>query len=219
VRIRGVEFPPALIDAHKAGHLVLFVGAGASMKEPSSLPGFKGLVEIVRDEAGLTTVIGDVSKAPMDEVMGRMEDAPYCIKVHERVAYYIGKPDSLPNDCHAAIARLASAGCPRIVITNYDEHLTESLTPSTPAYFAPALPMVDNFQGLVYLHGALSHGADCLIVTDRDFGKAYLTDAWAARFVERMFAQYTVLFIGYSHNDVIMKYLARGLGRSKDATS
>ena len=31
-----------------------------------------------------------------------------------------------------------------------------------------------------------------------------------------MFTRYTVLFIGYSHNDVIMKYLARGLGRVKD---
>jgi hypothetical protein len=236
VRIRGVEFPPAVIDAHKAGDLVLFVGAGASMREPSSLPGFKRLVEIIRDEAGLTTVIGDLNGEPddsaagdsavaptqmrtgppLDEVMGRMEDVPYGIKVHERVAYHIGNPDSRPNDCHAAIARLASAGYPRIVITNYDEHLTVSLSPSTPDYFAPALPMGDNFHGLVYLHGALSHGADSLIVTDRDFGRAYLTDAWAARFVERMFTRYTVLFIGYSHNDVIMKYLARGLGRAKD---
>jgi hypothetical protein len=216
VRIRGVEFPPALIDAHKAGDLVLFVGAGASMKAPASLPGFQGLVKIIRDEAGLTTVIGDVTGAPLDELMGRMADEPYRIGVHERVAHHIGNPDSRPNDCHAAIATLASAGRPRIVVTNYDEHLTPSLSPSVPKYFAPALPMGDNFEGLVYLHGALSQGADSLIVTDRDFGRAYLTDAWAARFVERMFTRYTVLFIGYSHNDVIMKYLARGLGRVKD---
>jgi hypothetical protein len=217
VRIRGVEFPPALIDAHKASDFVLFVGAGASMKEPSSLPGFQRLVEIIRNEAGLTTVIGDVTGAPLDEVMGRMEDAPHHIRVHERVAYHIGgNPDSRPNDCHGAIARLASAGCPRIVITNYDEHLTALLSPSIPNYFAPALPMGDDFDGLVYLHGALSQRADSLIVTDRDFGRAYLTDAWAARFLERMFTRYTVLFVGYSHNDVIMKYLARGLGRVKD---
>jgi hypothetical protein len=216
VRIRGVEFPPALIDAHKAGDLVLFVGAGASMQEPSSLRGFQGLVEIIRDEADLTAVISDVTGAPLDEVMGRMEDAPHCIGVHQRVAHHIGNPNSRPNDCHAAIARLASAGWPRIVITNYDEHLTASSSPSLPKYFAPALPMGDDFEGLVYLHGALSQGANSLIVTDRDFGRAYLTDAWAARFVERMFTRYTVLFIGYSHNDVIMKYLARGLGGVKD---
>lgn len=78
------------------------------------------------------------------------------------------------------------------------------------------MPEDPNFEGAVYLHGALSRGAASLIVTDRDFGRAYLTDAWAARFVERMFTRYTVLFIGYSHNDVIMKYLARGLGRAKE---
>ncbi|WP_198166764.1 DUF4020 domain-containing protein [Mycobacterium sherrisii] len=216
MRIRGVEFPAGLIDAHKAGELVLFVGAGASMGAPSSLPGFQKLVELTRDEADLYEIIGDVSKAPLDEVMGRMEDAPYLIKVHERVAHHIGDPNSQPNDAHAAIAQLASTGSPRIVVTNYDEHLTKSLSPSVPHYFAPALPMGDNFEGVVYLHGALSRGADSLIVTDRDFGRAYLTDAWAARFVERMFTRYTVLFIGYSHNDVIMKYLARGLGRVKE---
>jgi len=51
-----------------------------------------------------------------------------------------------------------------------------------------------------------------LIVTDEDFGRAYLNDAWAARFLDRMFATFPVLFVGYSHSDTIMKYMARGLG-------
>ena len=57
-----------------------------------------------------------------------------------------------------------------------------------------------------------------LIVTDKDFGRAYLRDAWAARFLERMFASFTVLFIGYSHDDVVMRYLARASGASPAAT-
>ncbi len=66
---------------------------------------------------------------------------------------------------------------------------------------------------MVYLHGRLDQEHHRLIVTDEDFGKAYLTDAWAARFLDRMFGEYPVLFfVGYSHNDTIMKYLARGLG-------
>jgi hypothetical protein len=51
-------------------------------------------------------------------------------------------------------------------------------------------------------------------VTDKDFGRAYLLEAWAARFLERMFSAFTVLFIGYSHGDVVMQYLARSLGPS-----
>ena len=72
--------------------------------------------------------------------------------------------------------------------------------------------MGTDFTGLVYLHGCLTQHPKNLIVTAGDFGRAYLTEAWAARFLERMFATYMTLFIGYSHNDVIMKYLARGLG-------
>jgi hypothetical protein len=33
-------------------------------------------------------------------------------------------------------------------------------------------------------------------VTDRDFGDAYLRSAWASRFLERMFTNYTVLLEG-----------------------
>jgi hypothetical protein len=73
--------------------------------------------------------------------------------------------------------------------------------------------MGDDFEGVVYLHGSLRQDARYLIVTDADFGRAYLRDAWAARFLERMFATFTVLFVGYSHGDIVMRYLARSLGR------
>jgi hypothetical protein len=72
--------------------------------------------------------------------------------------------------------------------------------------------MGDDVNGVVYLHGNLRQEPTRLVVTDRDFGRAYLRDAWAARFLERMFAAYTVLFVGYSHNDVVMRYLARSPG-------
>ena len=78
-------------------------------------------------------------------------------------------------------------------------------------YNAPALPLGRDFTGIVYLHGSIEQPPPSLVVTDRDFGRAYLTDAWAARFLQDMFRNFTVLFIGYSHNDVVMSYLARGL--------
>ncbi len=72
--------------------------------------------------------------------------------------------------------------------------------------------MGDDFSGIVYLHGRLGKLSKQLVVTDQDFGRAYLLDAWAARFLERMFGNYTVLFVGYSHDDVVMRYLGRALG-------
>jgi hypothetical protein len=54
-----------------------------------------------------------------------------------------------------------------------------------------------------------------LVVTDKDFGRAYLREAWAARFLERIFSAVTVLFIRYSHGDVVMHYLTRLPGESR----
>jgi SIR2-like domain len=46
-----------------------------------------------------------------------------------------------------------------------------------------------------------------LVLTTRDFGNAYLRHGWAARFVVEMFREFTVLFIGYSLSDPVMRYL------------
>lgn len=73
--------------------------------------------------------------------------------------------------------------------------------------------MGDDFSGIVHLHGSLEQPRRRLVVTDQDFGHAYLTDAWATQFLHRMFRRYTVLFVGYGHADVVMDYLARGLPR------
>jgi hypothetical protein len=95
VWISGVDFPQSLIDAHKAGTLVLFVGAGASMGPPSSLPSFVQLVEGIRDESALKSVIGDVKNGPLDEILGRMKD-DHDVNVHESVARHIGIRGSSP---------------------------------------------------------------------------------------------------------------------------
>jgi hypothetical protein len=78
-------------------------------------------------------------------------------------------------------------------------------------YHAPALPLGRDFSGIVHLHGCTDQRPQDLIMTEADFGRAYLTDAWAARFVGEMFRAYTVVFVGYSNDDVIMYYLGRGL--------
>ena len=53
------------------------------------------------------------------------------------------------------------------------------------------------------------------MLTNLDFGRAYLTEAdgWARRFLVDLFANHTVLFVGYSHDDTIMTYLTPSLPR------
>jgi Domain of unknown function (DUF4020)/SIR2-like domain len=210
--IRSVDVPRALIEAHRNGSLVIFVGAGASRDVPSGLPDFRRLAADIAADAGVE-VTEDQLEQP-DILLGDLEDRPD-FNVHRRVSVQLGGETSRPNRLHEAIAALAAAGPPvRVVTTNYDPHLSTALDMQgyvVAEYMAPALPLGDDFTGVVYLHGCLRQDPETLVVTDSDFGRAYLRDAWAARFLERMFATYTVLFIGYSHDDVVMSYLARGL--------
>jgi hypothetical protein len=213
---RDIDVPDHLVAAHREGRLVLFVGAGASIDSPSDLPTFVTLTEQIAKESGL--VLGDPDRARPDQFLGDLDlDGRIGrVDVHRRVAEHIGSPASQPNDLHRAIAELALSMKPlRVVTTNYDLHLSSCL-PDIKEFDAPALPIGDDFEGLVYLHGALRNDPRFLVVTSRDFGRAYLTDAWAARFLERMFRRFAVLFVGYSHDDVVMSYLAHGLPRESD---
>jgi SIR2-like domain/Domain of unknown function (DUF4020) len=210
--IGEIDFPANLIDAHKSGELVLFVGAGASIDGPSNLPLFGELTQLVLEDASMAPA----TSKDCDAVLGRA--AASGVAVHQLVAARIGIKESRPNKLHKAITDLAFAGGEvRIVTTNYDLHLSKELKGGRKMrlfaeHAGPALPMGDDFSGVAYLHGNLRQESRRLVVTDADFGRAYLLDAWAARFLERMFRRYVVLFVGYSHEDVVMKYMARALG-------
>ncbi len=54
------------------------------------------------------------------------------------------------------------------------------------------------------------------MLTDADFGRAYLTQGWARRFVQQLFSKSVVLFVGYSHQDLPLLYLARGISAAED---
>jgi hypothetical protein len=210
--IRDVEFPRGLIEAHRGRKLVVFVGAGVSRDAPSNLPDFRRLTEAILAETQQTATEDELANP--DVLLGRLERQG--VDVHRRVATRIGALKSSPNRLHEAIVDLAAANSSvRIVTTNYDLHLSAVLAArglKLPEYAGPALPVGDDFTGIVYIHGNLKQDSTQLVVTDKDFGRAYLTDAWAARFLERMFAKFTVLFVGYSHGDVVMRYLGRALG-------
>lgn len=204
-----VAVPNALLQAARSGKLVLFIGAGASRNSPSDLPLFNGLAKRVAAALGEPYVETENPDAQLGDLESRHPS------VKELVRAIIADKASRPNDTHRAIARLAAASGARIVSTNYDEHVETAARKEGiqlgREYYAPALPLGRDFDGLIYLHGSVSEDATTLVLTDQDFGRAYLTDGWARRFAHELFMNWTVLFIGYSHSDVVMTYLARGL--------
>jgi hypothetical protein len=138
------------------------------------------------------------------------------VQVHKAVARILLNPASQPHELHTLLVKLFPDRSPvRLVTTNFDRHLSTTLNqqfgPSIDTFYAPALPLGDDFAGLVYLHGSAAKNPAQCVLTDEDFGRAYLNRAWATRFLDAMFQRYSVLFVGYSHSDPVMIYLAQGL--------
>ena len=205
MRFGDVNVPRELCDSLSRGELVVFAGAGVSMSPPSNLPSFPGLVRDVtgntpRKDAALDRLLGDAARRNQD--------------VHRRVHRRI-EATTLPNANHRALIELSlSPDDVRIVTTNYDLLFEAALKEKgweVPCHAAPALPLGDDFRGVVHLHGMLGDRADRLVVTDSDFSRAYITEGWARRFLVQLFKSFDVLFVGYSYGDLVVSYLARGL--------
>lgn len=206
-----VNLPEEVIDAQASGKLVIFAGAGVSVPSPSDLPLFPELADLLADRFSRPK---REDPDPVDRYLGRLAEER--LPVHAVVREIIGRESSKPNQLHKDIGRLfRNPNELRLVTTNFDTHFTSSTSESfgqtCDHYFGPALPLGHDFRGLVYLHSSVTRPAQELVLTDADFGRAYLTEAWATRFLVAMFQTFTVLFIGYSHSDVVMEYLARGL--------
>lgn len=228
----GPDIPDALLQAHEEGRVVFFCGAGISY--PAGLPGFEGLVDQIYLQNG--TEPSDIERealarkqfdATLDLLERRLPGQRLAVR---RALAHALKPKLHrigATDSHAALLRLASnrEGVLRLVTTNFDRvfHAAAKRTGQKfQAHAAPMLPIPKNsrWNGLVYLHGLLPEKADDtalnrLVVTSGDFGLAYLTERWAARFVSELFRNYVVCFIGYSINDPVLRYMMDALAADR----
>ena len=82
-----------------------------------------------------------------------------------------------------------------------------------PETFVAPLFRWGSVKGLYICMAASIAGVSArLVLTEQDFARAYVTE-WATRFLLSLFRDYTVLFVGYSHDDNGHVYLARGLSK------
>lgn len=209
MRINGIDFPQPILDALRDDKLVVFAGAGVSMGDPANLPSFKDLAIAISHGTGETLQ----ERETEDQFLGRL--AHKDTRVHERASEELSRDNPQPTELHRDLLRLyTTRGSPRIVTTNFDqlfETAAKGVFKSDPEIFnAPALPLGRECDGIVHVHGTLDR-PNGMVLTDKDFGRAYLTDGWALSFLVELFQTFTVLFVGYSHSDMIMNYLARAL--------
>lgn len=205
-----VQLPREIQEAIDEDRLVIFAGAGVSCPPPSNLPSFNKLAQNICGEK--------VPEGREDRMLGEKHRAG--TDVYAACAKELYGTHTSHTNLHENILKLFKRGCSvRIVTTNFDNHFSTAAKKVyrkelPKEHHAPALPLGDCFKGIVYLHGSVVEDASNLVLTDRDFGGAYLTRGWATKFLVDLFSAYTVLFVGYSHNDVTTTYLARGLNPS-----
>ena len=157
-------------------------------------------------------------REPTDRFLGRLQNAG--VNVHVRAEEALSCEDREATELHHSLLRIyPDAAQVRIVTTNFDplfEKAAGAVFDDKPEVFrAPALPLGRQFNGIVHVHGAVGHPNE-MVLTDADFGRAYLTEGWARRFLVELFRNFAVLFVGYSHDDTILSYLARALPGGED---
>lgn len=225
------DIPLELLQAQEDGKLVFFCGAGISY--PAGLPLFKGLVDGVYEE--LATDPTPQEKQAIEqwrydtalELLERRYHAnnradKYAVKraITNRLTF---KPDA-NFDTHKALLQLAKTknNQYRLVTTNVDDGFIQANPESIKfSDTAPKLPIPkpNKWHSIVYLHGLINKDTDPnyenLIFTSGDFGTAYLTERWASRFVSELFRHFTVLFIGYSIDDPVMRYMTDAIAADR----
>ena len=227
----GPDIPDRLLEAHEDGKVVFFCGAGISY--PAGLPGFRGLLDktyksISEIPSGIE--ISATKRDQYDTVFGLLENRIVGgRKVVRKAICDILTPNlSLPNATisHEALLTLGRTreGNYRLVTTNFDRLFIEAQTRmgiEVPHYKAPLPPVPKNrWSGLVYLHGLFNGSYDEgnlneIVISSGDFGLAYLTERWAARFAGELFRNFTVCFVGYSINDPVLRYMMDALAADR----
>jgi hypothetical protein len=228
----GPDLPDCLLHEHEDGRVVFFCGAGISY--PASLPGFGNLVDLMYAEL-------HTAPTPLEAKALEQErfDAAVDLLEHrypgERFAVRkalaaVLKPRlrrPRATSTHKALLTLARdrKQNARLITTNFDrifESVMRDPKLRVRTYQAPLLPIPKDskWNGLVYLHGLLpklltEHDLNHLVVSSGDFGLAYLTERWAARFVSELFRNYIVCFVGYSIGDPVLRYMMDALAADR----
>ncbi len=234
----GPDIPDIIFKAHDEGRLLFFCGSGISCN--LGLPTFDELVNEVRSKLTLDGDETLSKGIPQEEYAGGKYPRPdlflnYLAKTIDpssekgfiRVKHEIIKALEIKADAeyetHCAILKLSKQGDHyRLITTNADHgFINASKRLKLEKFNAdqyPRLPIVhkNSLSLPVHLHGLIDTESDPdghhLIFTSSDFGKAYLVDGRAAKFVTEIFREdFIVLFVGYSLNDPVLRYIVDAL--------
>lgn len=230
----GPSIPDDLLIARDAGDVIFFCGAGVS-RHRCGLPDFLKLGGDVIDLLGasekslarklfrrikeLDPIDGVGGLIATDRIFSLLEREFEQRDVQNTIARAIKPGDNPDLSAHRTLLDLSRGrdDTVRLVTTNFDL-LFEAAAPGIACFGPPVLPdpRSAGFGGIVHLHGRVNEGYtgpgdEEFIVSSADFGRAYLSDGWATRFMQSLLARYQIVFIGYGADDPPVQYLLEAL--------
>jgi hypothetical protein len=126
-----------------------------------------------------------------------------------------------PNAVHRALVRLGQRyGRTLLVTTNFDRLLSRAATsirfPATALALGqmPKPSRSKEFHGILHMHGMLPLGKEAgssVILTDQDFGDAYLRRHSATSFLYDAARIFNLVLVGYSASDSPVRYLLNAI--------
>lgn len=226
----GPNIPNELIDAQKRGELLFFCGAGVSV--PAGLPSFEKLTKNVADKLhALDDKEGEISNLLFNKQFDRTFSAlkrTYGDEIVDSILLNelkIPKSPILNNHKNLLKLSVNEEKRPFIITTNFDL-LFEKVDSKIQSYIPPYLPDLQSkeaLSGIVYLHGKWvnpkKNKLNNLIISSQNFGSAYLSHGWATRFLSNLLTRRTVVLIGYSGDDTLVRYLLEGLNSERSNTN
>ena len=216
----GPDIPGELIQNQEAGEMVFFCGAGISV--PAGLPSFPRLVQQLYDVLYTSPSLGEqrkIEQGDFAEVLGALEKRVTNGAMRSEVVRLLSAtPKQGSLRLHRALLRVSrNPSGMHLVTTNYDDNFARANGPDhLHFHVGPSVPDLDNWNSVAHLHGRIKAAVaeptvPPLVLTDADFGKAYVNKGWAAQFVSKLMDRYTVVFVGYSMADVVLRYLTRAV--------
>lgn len=191
-----------LQEAAKQNRLVIFVGAGVSAS--AGVPAWRELVNMFKNELPENMYDqNDILKSAQiyRELRGEVE---YMSQVKKILKY--GQISC--NQIHKAIMELNPC---HIVTTNYDDLLEQSALQNNKQYYVVAkdshLPANQGERMLIKMHGDFRE--DNIVLTENDYFDYSRNFPLIRSFLLSLFSTKVVLFIGFSFDDINLKYILR----------
>jgi hypothetical protein len=209
-------FTTALSNSRKDGKLIPFIGAGLSV--PLGLPSWSKLVEIIAQQLGYDPEVFKLSG-------NNLQLAEYYVAVKRSIGPLRSEMDRLFNPTDDQIAKsrshdaLVGMNLPLIYTTNYDRIIERAFElKNIPCHTVTNIDDIatapSNTTQVVKFHGTFSDDSSLVLTESSYFERLEFESALDIKLRADMLGK-SLLFIGYSLQDINMRYMLYKLHKLK----